>query len=56
MTVWSQQTERTPTLREAMDAHVERVLAECNGNISDAARRLGVQRSTVQRWLRNRGR
>lgn len=42
------------TLTEAMDAHIDRTLAECGGNISAAARRLGIQRSTLQRRLRRR--
>lgn len=29
-------------------------LAACNGNVSELARRLGVNRSTVHRWLKNR--
>ena len=39
----------TPTLAEATDAHMARVLDACNGNISEAARRLGIFRSTLQR-------
>jgi len=42
----------TPTLARAQWEHVQRVLADCNGNISMAARRLGMYRSTLQRWLR----
>lgn len=52
--LWNHQATRTLTLREAMDAHMERVFAECNGNISETARRLGVERSTVQRWMKRR--
>jgi ActR/RegA family two-component response regulator len=37
-------------------AHIERVLAEHNGNISAAARALGVHRRTLQRKLRKHGR
>lgn len=31
--------------------HIQRTLRECNGNISEAARRLGVHRRTLQRKL-----
>lgn len=43
---------RTPTLARAQWEHVHRVLADCDGNISLAARKLGMYRSTLQRWLR----
>jgi two-component system response regulator RegA len=42
----------TPTLAEAAEQHVTRVLSDCNGNISEAARRLGICRSSLQRRLR----
>jgi two-component system response regulator RegA len=42
----------TPTLAEAASQHVARVLSDCNGNISEAARRLGICRSSLQRRLR----
>ena len=42
----------TMSLERVQWEHVQRVLAECEGNISLAARRLGVYRSTMQRWLR----
>jgi len=44
----------TPTLAQAMDAHIARVLADCSGNISEAARRLGLYRSSLQRRLSKR--
>ena len=47
---------RTLTIDEVVQAHVERVPAECGGNISEAARRLGAPRSTVQRRLWRVGR
>ncbi len=34
--------------------HLQRVLAECEGNISEAARRLGMHRRTLQRKLQKR--
>jgi two-component system, response regulator RegA len=42
----------TPTLARVEWEHITRVLAECNGNISMAARRLGIYRSSLQRRLR----
>ena len=44
--------EDTPTLARAEWEHITRVLADCNGNISLAARRLGIYRSSLQRRLR----
>lgn len=34
----------------AVDRHIERVLAESDGCVSEAARRLGVHRRSLQRW------
>jgi DNA-binding PucR family transcriptional regulator len=44
----------THTLAEALREHVLRVLwaPDVNGNISEAARRLGIYRSSLQRRLR----
>lgn len=42
----------TPTLHDVEVAHIARVLADCNHNISEAARRLGIYRSSLQRKLR----
>jgi two-component system response regulator RegA len=44
--------EGTPTLARAEWEHIMRVLADCNGNVSMAARRLGIYRSSLQRRLR----
>jgi len=44
--------EETPTLARVEWEHITRVLADCNGNISMAARRLGIYRSSLQRRLR----
>ena len=34
--------------------HIQKVLAECDGNISEAARQLGMHRRTLQRRLKKR--
>jgi two-component system, response regulator RegA len=34
--------------------HIQKVLADCNGNISEAARSLGLHRRTLQRKLQKR--
>ena len=46
--------ETPPTLRRLSWEHVQRVLAECEGNVSAAARVLGVDRRTLQRRLAKR--
>ena len=40
------------TLDEAERRHIERILEETEGNVSEAARRLGLHRRTLQRKLR----
>jgi ActR/RegA family two-component response regulator len=40
------------TLDEAQRQHVLRVLESTGGNVSEAARRLGIFRSSLQRRLR----
>jgi two-component system response regulator RegA len=42
----------TPTLARAEWEHIMRVLEDCQGNVSMAARRLGIYRSSLQRKLR----
>ena len=42
----------TPSLARAEWEHVNRVLYDCNGNVSEAARRLGIYRQSLQRKLR----
>lgn len=42
----------TPTLEEAIESHIARVYSDCDGNISETARRLGIYRSSLQRRLR----
>ena len=44
--------EETPTLARVEWDHIARVLEDCDGNISEAARRLGIYRSSLQRKLR----
>ena len=41
-----------PSLAEAQWEHIQRVLADCGGNISEAARRLDIPRRTLQRKLK----
>jgi two-component system response regulator RegA len=41
----------TPSLARAEWEHINRVLTDCNGNISEAAKRLGLHRRTLQRKL-----
>jgi two-component system, response regulator RegA len=44
-------TPETPSLARAEWEHIQRVLADCAGNISEAARRLGLHRKSLQRKL-----
>lgn len=44
-------TPEVPTLDRVEWEHIQRVLTECGGNISEAARRLGLHRRTLQRKL-----
>ena len=41
----------TPSLARAEWKHIQRVLSDCAGNISEAARRLGIHRRSLQRKL-----
>ena len=41
----------TPSLARAEWEHIQRVLVDCGGNISEAARRLGIHRRSLQRKL-----
>jgi two-component system response regulator RegA len=47
-------TLHTPVLKRLEWEHIQRVLTECEGNISEAARRLGLHRRTLQRKLAKR--
>jgi two-component system response regulator RegA len=42
---------QAPTLARAEWEHINRVLSDCAGNISEAARRLGIHRRSLQRKL-----
>jgi two-component system, response regulator RegA len=44
-------SEHAPPLRRLEWEHIQRVLVESEGNISEAARRLGLHRRTLQRKL-----
>jgi two-component system response regulator RegA len=41
----------TPSLARTEWEHIQRVLADCGGNVSEAARRLGIHRRSLQRKL-----
>jgi len=43
-----------PSLARAEWEHINRVLGDCDGNISEAARRLGLHRRSLQRKLQKR--
>lgn len=44
--------DSSPSLAQAQWEHIQRVLADCGGNISRAAYRLGISRRSLQRKLR----
>jgi two-component system response regulator RegA len=46
--------QHAPPLKRLEWEHIQRVLTECEGNISEAARRLGLHRRTLQRKLAKR--
>ena len=41
----------TPSLARAEWEHIQRVLTDCGGNVSETARRLGIHRRSLQRKL-----
>lgn len=47
--------ERTKTLDELVWEHITHVLAQHNGNVSAAARALGMHRRSLQRKLNRQG-
>jgi two-component system response regulator RegA len=52
--VGSEDHFEAPSLARAEWEHINRVLADCGGNISEAARRLGIHRRSLQRKLAKR--
>lgn len=54
MTEVAEDDWRTPTLARAEWEHIQTVLSETGGNISEAARRLGLHRRTLQRKLQKK--
>jgi two-component system response regulator RegA len=46
--------EQAPSLARAEWEHIQRVLTDCEGNVSQAARVLGVHRRSLQRKLSKR--
>jgi two-component system response regulator RegA len=51
---WADQTPRNTSLAQSERAYIDRVVASCGGNISEAARRLGMHRRSLQRKLAKR--
>ena len=45
---------KAPSLARAEWEHIQRVLSDCEGNVSDAARKLGMHRRSLQRKLQKR--
>lgn len=41
----------TPSLARVEWEHIQRVLADCDGNVSEAARQLGIHRRSLQRKI-----
>lgn len=46
--------EKPPSVNRIGWEHIQKVLTECDGNISEAARQLGMHRRTLQRKLQKR--
>jgi two-component system, response regulator RegA len=44
----------TPSLERVEWEHINRVVADTKGNLSEAARRLGIYRQTLQRRLQRK--
>jgi two-component system response regulator RegA len=49
---WADEVPANASLAQTERAHIDRVIASCGGNISEAARRLGMHRRSLQRKLR----
>ena len=43
---------RPPTLAQAEWEHIHKILSQCNGNITEASRLLGIPRRSLQRKLK----
>lgn len=43
--------DNTPTLEQVEWDHIQRILADCNGNITHTAKALGIHRRSLQRKL-----
>ena len=43
--------DQSPSLARVEWEHIQRILTECDGNISEASRRLGIHRRSLQRKL-----
>ena len=48
------ESDDVPSLDRVEWEHINRVLADCGGNVSEAARRLGIHRRSLQRKLSKR--
>lgn len=46
--------QNAPTLAELEWEHIQRVMLECDGNVTHAAKRLGLHRQALQRKLRSK--
>jgi len=44
--------QRVPTLERMQWEYIRAVLGSCDGNVSEAARQLGIYRQSLQRMLR----
>jgi two-component system, response regulator RegA len=47
-------TAQAPSLARVEWEHIQRILADCDGNVSQAARMLGIHRRSLQRKLARR--
>ncbi len=47
-------TDKPPSVARLEWEHIQKVLSECNGNISETARQLNMHRRTLQRKLQKR--
>lgn len=47
--------DNLPTLEEHTDRYMTRVLKLCDGNVTQAAKTLGIGRATMYRWCEKKG-